>query len=86
MVEVIFRVILIAVVIAIVLGVASTLAIAFDIPFEYANLLTSFLHVVCYILPFANLIPIFVAVVSIVVFKVGISILKTIWDLFPFSP
>lgn len=86
MVEVIFRVILIAVVIAIVLGVASTLAIAFDLPFEFASLLTGFLHIVCYILPFDRLYPIFIVVVSITVFKIGISIIKTIWDLFPFSP
>lgn len=86
MVETIFRIILIAVVASIILAFASTLVIAFDIRFEYTILLTSFLHVVCYILPFKKLLPIFIVVVSITVFKIGVSILKTIWDLFPFSP
>lgn len=84
MIEVIFRIILIGVIIAIVVGVACTLSIAFDLPFEYTALLTSFLHVVLYVLPMYKLWPIFAVVVSIVIFKVGISILKTIWDLFPF--
>lgn len=83
MIETIFRVILIVIIIAIVLAVACTLGITFDFPFEYTVLLLSFLHIVCYVIPFTKLLPIFVTVVSIVVFKVGIALLKTIWDLFP---
>lgn len=86
MVEVIFRIILIAVVVAVVLGFACTLGIAFDLPLEFLDLLASFLRIVCYILPMDKLWPIFTVVVSITIFKVGVSIMKTIWNLFPFRP
>lgn len=83
MIETIFRVIIIIIIIAIVLAVVSTLGIAFNFPFEYAELLLNFLSVVCYILPIKKLMPLLVVVISIAVFKIGISLLKTIWDIFP---
>lgn len=83
MIETIFRVIVIILIIAIVLAVASSLGISFGFSFEYGELLLNFLNVVCYIIPIGKLMPIFVAVISITVFKIGISLLKTIWDIFP---
>lgn len=83
MIETIFRVIIIILVISIVLAVACSIGITLGVPFEYGNLLLSFLGVVCYIFPVGKLMPILVAVVSLTIFKIGISLLKTLWDIFP---
>lgn len=83
MIETIFRVIIIVLIITIVLAVACSLGIMWNFPFQYTTLLLSLLNVVCYIFPFKKLIPMFVTVISIVVFKTGISLLKTIWAIFP---
>lgn len=88
MIETIFRVILIILVIAIVLAVASTLGVSFGIGFSFATneFLQDILSIACYIFPFKNLLPVLIVVISITVFKIGISILRTIWDIFPFRP
>ena len=88
MIETIFRVILIILVITIVLAVVSTLGIGFNIGFSFAvnQFLQQILSVACYIFPFKSLLPILLVVISMTLFKIGISILKTIWDIFPFRP
>jgi len=53
--------------------------------FKYSSLLSSFLKVVCYIIPFSKLLPVFGCVVGFAVFKGAIALLKTIWDIFPIS-
>ena len=83
MVETIFRVIVILLIISLILVVISSLSVQLNLPFEYASLLLSFLNVVCYIIPLNKLMPILVCVVSITVFKIGISLLKTLWGIFP---
>lgn len=83
MVETIFRVIIIILIIVIILAVLSSFSMNFNITFGYQNLLLSFLSCVCYVLPFKKLMPIFVCVIAFSVFKVGISVLKTLWDIFP---
>jgi hypothetical protein len=83
MIETIFRVIVILMLVAVVIAVIATLGITFNLPFQYSTLLLSFLHVVCYILPFGKLMPIFITVISVVVFKISVSLLKTIWQLLP---
>lgn len=83
MIETIFRVIIILMLVMVVIAIVATLGITFNFPFQYVDLLISFLHIVCYVLPFSKLIPIFVVVISIIVFKTGVSLLKTIWQLLP---
>lgn len=83
MIETIFRVIIILMLVAVVIAVVATLGVTFNLPFQYSTLLISFLHIVCYVLPFKKLIPIFVTVISVVVFKISVSLLKTIWQLLP---
>lgn len=43
----------------------------------------SFLQVVAYILPWSNILPLIILNLSLVVLRIGISIVKTIWDLLP---
>ena len=42
-----------------------------------------FINVIAYLLPWKNLIPIFTFVIGITIFKITISIIKTLWDLLP---
>lgn len=56
--------------------------VAIDIG-ESLPVFASFLQVVAYILPWDNLVPLIVLNISIVVLKIGISIVKTIWELIP---
>lgn len=84
MVETIFRVILIVLIIAIVLAFISTVSLTFNIKMgNYSNVLSSFLSCICYILPFKKLLPIFGVVISVVCFKVMVSIIVTLWQIFP---
>ena len=83
MIETIFRVIIILVIISVVLAVLGSFSINYGISFEFGELLLSFLHCVCYIVPFKKLLPIFVCVVGFVIFKISVSILKTLWAIFP---
>lgn len=85
MIETIFRVLVILMLIMIVISIVATLGITFNLPFKYTNLLVSFLSIVCYVLPFNKLMPLFAVVVSIVVFKISVSLVKTIWQMLPIS-
>lgn len=46
--------------------------------------LTQFFEIIAYILPWNNLIPLFVIVISVIGFKIIISLVKTLWDVLPF--
>ena len=43
----------------------------------------SFLQVVAYLMPWSNILPIIILNIGIVLFKIGVSVVKTIWDLLP---
>lgn len=45
---------------------------------------TSFLQVIAYILPWSNILPLIVLSISLILLRIGISIVKTVWDLIPF--
>ena len=47
-------------------------------------ILTSFLQVVAYLLPWSNLLPLFVIVIAILNFKLIISFITAVWRLIPF--
>lgn len=47
------------------------------------TVVTSFLQVIAYILPWSNILPLIILTIGIIVLKIGISIVKTIWDLLP---
>lgn len=84
MLQIIFRILVIVVIIMVVVSIIATLGITFNFSFGgYASLLLSFLQIVCYVLPFKRVLPILIAVISIVIFKITVSLIKTIWQLLP---
>ena len=42
-----------------------------------------FINVISYLLPWKNLLPLFGIVIGITLFKIGVSLIKTLWDLLP---
>lgn len=84
MVETIFRVVIILLIITIIIAVLGSTSLNYNVSFSnFKVLFTSFLHCICYIVPIERLLPIFVTVVGFTVFRISISLLKTIWSLFP---
>lgn len=85
MLQIIFRILVIVLITMVVVSIIGTLGVTFNFGFQYASLLLTFLQIVCYVLPFKKLLPIFIVVISIVVFKITVSLIKTIWQLLPIS-
>lgn len=86
MVETIFRVILILLIISIIIAIMGSTSVSYNIGFSnYKVLFTSFLTCICYILPIKRLLPILVAVIGFTVLRITITLVKTIWELFPLS-
>ena len=44
----------------------------------------SFLQVIAHILPWSNILPLIVLTIGLIGLRIGIAIVKTIWDLLPF--
>lgn len=80
------RFIVIAIIIAIVVGLIGTAVFSWtlDTSVYLANLSTIF-SIIVYILPFGKLSPIIVIIISSMVFRVVIRIIKTIWELIPIA-
>ena len=84
MVESVFRFTIIAIIIAIAIGLFGTVAFSWSLDTSpYLQGLTSFLHVIYYVLPIAKLSPIIFCFVTLIIFRTIISLIKTIWDLIP---
>lgn len=45
--------------------------------------ITQFISMALYLIPFKELMPIFVFFVSVMLFRIAVAIIKTIWDLLP---
>ena len=45
--------------------------------------LVSFFQVIAYIIPWSNILPLIILTISFGVFKIVVSLLKTIWDILP---
>lgn len=48
------------------------------------TIFVSFLQVIAYILPWSNILPLIVLTIGLIGLRIGIAIVKTIWDLLPF--
>lgn len=84
MVESVFRVLVIGVVIAIVIGIFGTVAFSWTLDTSpYLSGLANFLRVVYYVLPIGKLSPILFCFVSLMLFRIIVSIVKTLWSLIP---
>ena len=84
MVETIFKVVIWAVVIAIVIGVLGTVVFSWTLDTSpYLRGLTDFLHVIYYILPIEKLSPIIFCFMALMMFRIVVAIIKTVWSLIP---
>ena len=45
----------------------------------------SFLQVIAYLIPWSNILPIIVLNVGIIVFKIAVTLIKTVWAVIPFA-
>lgn len=46
-------------------------------------IIAEFLQIVAYVLPWGNLLPLILIIFSLGMFKIGVALVKTIWDLIP---
>lgn len=84
MVGSVFRVLVIGIIIAITIGVFGTVAFSWTLDTSpYLNGLANFLHVIYYVLPIGKLSPILFCFVSLMIFRIVVSIIKTLWNLIP---
>ncbi len=84
MIETIFRVLIIGVIVTVVLAFIGSISVAFDLSLGgYIDFIFQYINLACYILPIGKLMPILLIIISINVFKIAVSIIKTIWDILP---
>lgn len=84
MAQSVFNIIIFTVVIAIVVGLIGTVVFKWSLDTSpYLQGLTSFLHVIYYVLPIAKLSPIIFIFVGTMAFRIIISLITTIWNLIP---
>lgn len=84
MVATAFRLIIIGVVIAITIGIIGSVSFGWSLNTSvYLQGLTSFLHVIYYVLPIGKLSPIIFCFIGIMVFRITVSLVKTVWSLIP---
>lgn len=86
MVESVFRVVIIGVLIAVTIGIIGTVSFSWTLDTSpYLQGLTSFLHVIYYVLPIAKLRPIIYTFIGLMVFRIVVSLIRTIWSLIPIN-
>lgn len=84
MIETIFRVLIIGVIVTVVLAFIGSISVAFNLSLGgHVNAIFQFVNFACYILPIGKLMPILLIIISLTVFKIAVSIIKTIWDILP---
>lgn len=86
MVSSVFRVIIIGVIVAITIGVIGTVSFGWTLNTSvYLQGLASFLHVIYYVLPIGKLSPIIFCFIALMLFRIAVALIKTIWSLIPVS-
>ncbi|MCI9063414.1 MAG: hypothetical protein HFJ17_02260 [Clostridia bacterium] len=79
MIETIFRIAVIFIIVAVSLAIVGSVSVSFGITFQYGSLLMSFLQIVCYILPFQKLMPVFIIVIALTVYKIAVALVDVLW-------
>lgn len=84
MVVTVFRILIIGVIVAITIGALGVVSFSWNLQTSsYLQGLTSFLHVIYYVIPIGKLSPIIFCYVALMGFRITVSIIKTIWQLIP---
>lgn len=82
MVETVVKIAIIVSIIGIVIGLLGTVAFKWSLDTSpYLQVLTGFLHVIYYIVPIDKLKPIIYIFLSMMFFRIIVSIVTTIWSL-----
>ena len=86
MVETAFRFIVIGIIIALVIGLIGSVTFGWTLSTSpYLATLTTIFSIIAYILPIGKLSPILVILISSMIFRIVVSIIKAIWQLIPIS-
>ena len=86
MTETAFRIIVIGIIITFVIGLIGSVAFGWTLSTSpYLATLSTIFSIIVYILPVSQLSPIIVILISSMVFRIVISIIKAIWQLIPIS-
>lgn len=86
MAETAFRIIVIGIIITFVIGLIGTVAFGWTLNTSpYLATLTTIFSIIAYILPIGKLSPIIVILISSMMFRIVISIIKAIWQVLPIS-
>lgn len=82
MVDTIIKVVIWTLVIGLVVGLLGTVVFKWSLDTSpYLQTLTSFLHVIYYILPIDKLSPIIFIFIGMMLFRIIVSIITTVWSL-----
>ena len=63
--------------------VIGSIAIRFTVGFNFGTTIMSFLSCVFYLLPMEKLFPIVVCAIGLILLRIIVSTIKTIWDILP---
>lgn len=86
MVETGLRILIIGLIIAFVVGIIGTVSFGWTLSTStYLATLSTIFSIIFYILPIQKLAPIIVIFIGSMVFRIVISIIKSIWQLIPIS-
>lgn len=78
------RFVILGVIVAIVIGIIGVVSFSWSLDTSpYLQGLTSFLHVVFYIIPIGKLSPILFAFAGLMTLRIVVSVVKTLWQLIP---
>lgn len=84
MVATAFRLIIIGVIIAITIGIIGSISFGWTLNTSvYLQGLTSFLHVIYYILPIGKLSPIIFCFIGLMAFRIVVALVRVVWSMIP---
>ncbi len=83
MIETIFRCIIIFLLIVVIMTVITSATVSFNLGTDYMHALTIFLYLCYKFFPFQKLLPLIVCSISFTVFKITVSLIKAVWEIFP---
>ena len=79
-----FRLIIIGVIIAITIGIIGSVSFGWTLNTSaYLQGLTSFLHVIYYVIPIGKLSPIIFCFIGLMAFRIVVALVRVIWSMIP---
>ncbi len=86
MVETAFRFIVIGIIVTVVIGIIGSVSFGWTLNTSpYLATLSTIFSIIIYILPIGKLSPIITILISMMVFRLTVSIIRAIWELIPIA-